>query len=112
MEVSKYSLWKFLNGARHQQIRGDKVVFLFSLVAFAYFTLLIITSQLKWEPVFFGLIRELVTLPAIVGLLALLVLSGMAFVKGNFRVRSFAFYSLVIVVLTMATLIGFAQASG
>lgn len=94
--------------ARRQQTRGDKVVFLFSLVAFAYFTLLIITSQLKWDPVFLGIVRELVTLPAIVGLLVLLVLSAMAFVKGNFRIRSFAFYSLVVVVLTFAAMIGFA----
>lgn len=93
---------------RRQQARGDRVVFLFSLLAFAYFSLLIITSQLKWDPVFLGVVRELVTLPAIVGVLVLLVLSGMAFVKGNFKVRSFAFYSLLVVLLTLAAMIGFA----
>ena len=93
---------------RRQQTRGDKLVFLFSLGAFAYFMLLIITSQLKWDPVFLGVVRELVTLPAIVGVLVLLALSGMAFVKGNFKVRSFAFYALLVVVLTIAVMIGFA----
>lgn len=93
---------------RRLQAKGDKLVFLFSLLAFAYFSLLIITSQLKWDPVFLGVVRELVTLPAIVGVLVLLTLSGMAFVKGNFKVRSFAFYSLIVVVLTIAVMIGFA----
>jgi hypothetical protein len=88
--------------------KGDKVVFLFSLLVFAYFSLLILSSQLKWDPVFLGVLRELVTLPAIVGVLVLLVLSAMAFVKGNFKVNSFAFYSLLLVVLTIAAMIGFA----
>lgn len=93
---------------RRLQTKGDKLVFLFSLLAFAYFSLLIITSQLRWDPVFLGVVRELVTLPAIVGVLVLLTLSCMAFVKGNFKVRSFAFYSLIVVVLTIAVMIGFA----
>lgn len=93
---------------RRQQVKGDKVVFVLSLLAFAYFSLLIVTSQLKWDPVFLGVVRELVTLPAILGVLVLLVLSGMAFVKGNFRVHSFAFYSLLVVVLTITAMIAFA----
>lgn len=93
---------------RRLQTKGDKLVFLFSLGAFAYFTLLIITAQLKWNPGFLGVVRELVTLPAVVGVLVLLALSAMAFVKRNFKVRSFAFYSLLVVVLTIAVMIGFA----
>lgn len=92
---------------RRLQTKGDKLIFLFSLGAFAYFSLLIISSQLKWDPVLLGVVRELVTLPAIVGVLVLLTLSAMAFVKGNFNVRSFAFYSLIVVVLTIAAMIGF-----
>jgi hypothetical protein len=91
-----------------QHTKGDKVVFLFSLLAFAYFSLLIVTSQLKWDPVLLGVVRELVTLPAIMGVMILLVLSGMAFIKGNFKVNSFAFYSLLVVVLTITAMIVFA----
>lgn len=91
-----------------QYTKGDKVVFLFSLLAFAYFSFLIIASRLKWDPVFLGVICELVTLPAMVGVLALLVLSAMAFVKGNFRINSFAFYALLVVVLTITAMVAFA----
>jgi hypothetical protein len=90
------------------QAKGDKVVFLFSLLAFVYFTLLIVTSQLNWDPVLLGVVREMITLPAVIGLLVLLVLSGMAFVKGNFKVNSFAFYSLLVVMLTITAMIVFA----
>jgi hypothetical protein len=91
-----------------QPSRGDKILFLFSLLAFAYFTLLIVTSRLKWEPVFLGVVRELVTLPAVLGVLLLLALSGMAFIKGDFKLGSFAFYALVVVVLTITAMVAFA----
>jgi hypothetical protein len=91
-----------------QQSRGDKVLFLFSLLAFVYFVVLIVTSRLKWDPVFLGVVRELVTLPAVLGVLVLLVLSGMAFIKGNFKMGSFAFYALVVVVLTLTAMVAFA----
>lgn len=91
-----------------QQSRGDKVLFLFSLLAFAYFAVLIVTSRLQWDPVFLGVVREMLTLPAVLGVLVLLALSGMAFVKANFKLGSFAFYALVVVVLTITAMVAFA----
>lgn len=93
---------------RRQQLKGDKLVFLFSLLAFTYFSLLILTSQLQYNPVFLGVVRELVTLPAIVGVMVLLALSGMAFVKGNFRINTFPFYSLLLLALTITVMVVFA----
>lgn len=93
---------------RHQQSKGDKLVFLFSLLAFVYFFGLILSSQLNYHPVFLGVVQELLTLPAMAAVLVLLALSVMAFVKGNFRLHTFSFYSLLLLAVTLAALIGFA----
>lgn len=94
--------------ARHRYLKGDRLVFLFSLLVFVYFSLLIVSNQLNYNPVFLGVVRELVTLPAIAGVLVLLALSVIAFVKGNFRLLSFPFYSLLLLALTIAVMVGFA----
>jgi hypothetical protein len=93
---------------RNQTVKRDKLVFLFSLLLLGYFSALILVSQLEYRPVLLGVVQEVVTLPAIGGLLVLLVLSVRTLVKEGFKWNSFSVYSLLLLLLTVAILVGFA----
>ena len=93
---------------RSQPAKKDKLVFLFSGLLFGYFSVLVLASQFRYDPVLLGVVRELVTLPAIGGLLVLLVLSIRTIAKEGLKLNSLSFYSLLLLLFTGAALIGFA----
>jgi len=86
----------------------DKIVFVFAIALSLYFSSLILLYELKIDSTIIGVFGELLTIPAVVFLLVLLIISAVSFVRGKFNMKSFPFYSLVIILTTIAVMIGFA----
>jgi ABC-type bacteriocin/lantibiotic exporter with double-glycine peptidase domain len=86
----------------------DKNVFIASIVVLVFFSLLILVSELEYNPVIIGVLRELLTL-SFLGLFFLLIfIAILSFIKTRFSFKSYAFYSLLIHLLTLGLMIGFA----
>jgi len=91
-----------------KKIRKDKALLILSLFVFLYFAFLILIYELKYDAVIIGVFREMLTIPFMVLLLILLVLSTITFIKEKFKIKSYAFYSLIILLFTLSIMVAFA----
>lgn len=85
--------------------RKNKIVLISSLFTTIYFATLIGSYYLKFDNRILGFVRELFTIPAIILLLFLSVISGMALAKEKKKFTSLPFYSCLILLLTLVLLI-------
>ena len=86
----------------------DKNVFKASIVVLIFFSLLMLVTQLNYNPVIIGVLLEMLTLSFLGLFFLLLFVATLSFTKSKFSLKSYAFYSLLIQVLTLTLMIGFA----
>jgi cytochrome c oxidase subunit IV len=91
-----------------KKIRKDKALLILSLFVFLYFAFLILIYELKYDAVIIGVFREMLTIPFMVLLVILLVLSTITFIKEKFKIKSYTFYSLIILLFTLSIMVAFA----
>ena len=84
----------------------NKIVLISSLFTATYFAVLIGSNYFKIDNQVLGFVRELFTIPAVILLLVLSVISGMTLVKEK-KFNSLPFYSCLILLLTIVLLIVF-----
>jgi hypothetical protein len=85
---------------------NDKILFYGSCLVAAYFGFLLLDAfVLHLTFVLIGVFRELLTLPALVLLLFLLVLVSVRWVKASFKVNGYLFLSLSLLMITATTLV-------
>ena len=77
-----------------------KILFLLSLIPTFWIGMLALTYYANFNPVWFGVLGELLTIPIILGALILLVLSIIAWRKERFSVRSLAFFAILLIVIS------------
>lgn len=88
-------------------IISGKTTFTLSLCTLSWFILLILNSKFfKLDLVVISVIQEILTLPIMVIQLLLLILAFLNFKKGNYSVHSYAFWALVVLIVTNAFVIG------
>jgi len=83
----------------------NKIVLISSIFTAIYFAVLIGSYYFKFDNQVLNFVRELFTIPAVILLLVLSVISGMALVKENKKSNSLPFYSCLILLLTIVLLI-------
>jgi cytochrome bd-type quinol oxidase subunit 2 len=89
----------------NQRSNRNKIVLISSLFTSIYFAVLIGSYYFKFDNQVLNFVRELFTIPAVILLLVLSVISGMALVKENKKFNSLPFYSCLILLLTIVLLI-------
>jgi cytochrome bd-type quinol oxidase subunit 2 len=89
-------------------MQKNKQIFIASILLFLYFCAMIVVNNFKIDGVIVGVFRELLTIPAFILLIALMVLSMIAFAKQQFKPNGFPFYTLAMNLLTIILIIVFA----
>ena len=97
---------KILPGNKKQ--RNERTVFIFSIFVFLYFVFLILSYRLGFDSlVIIQVFRELLDIPAFALVIIFLVLSVISYVKGKFRSPSYPFYSIIILLASIAIMLIF-----
>lgn len=81
-----------------------KILFILSFIPGLWMGVLLLAYYTSFDPVWLGVLREILTIPIILGAFVLLVLSVIAWRKDRFSVRSFAFYAILLIVVTFTVL--------
>ena len=84
-----------------QTIKTEKLVFFLSIAVTVWFLFLIIAYEFQYGPVWLGVITEMFTIPAILLLLVLFFLATRQFLKSKFKIVSFSFATIVLLLLTI-----------
>lgn len=85
----------------------NKTLFILSLSIFVYFTFLFLNSYvLKWENTIFGVFQELLTIPMLIFQVVLLVIAFKRSVKDKFAIKSLAFWSFCLMVVSSSVTLG------
>jgi hypothetical protein len=89
--------------ARLKAGRADKsrIILIASLAVLVYFALMVGIAAHRNQYPLIGVFIELMTLPAFVLLVALIVISTVQWVKQKFRLSSYPFFSLSILLITI-----------
>lgn len=82
-----------------------KSAFVGSVICFVYFSALILISYYQLEYVLIGVVVELVSIPLLLMLVSVLILSGYLWYKDHLSVKSRNLYSLLINMLTTTMLV-------
>ena len=88
-----------------QTIKKEKTIFFLSVAVAAWFLFLIIAYELHFGPVWLGVITEMFTIPALLLLLVLLIFATKQFFKSKFKIISFSFAAIIIILLTILLMI-------
>jgi len=92
--------------AANKKFKTDKLIFTFSIILFLYTVFMISSYKLGFDDlVIVGVFRELLDIPAFALLAIFFVLSSISFFKGKFKLRSYPFYSMLILLIAAAALI-------
>jgi cytochrome bd-type quinol oxidase subunit 2 len=83
----------------------NKIILISSLFTAIYFAVLISSSYFKFDNQVLNFVRELFTIPAVILLLVLSVISGTSLVKEKKKFNSLPFYSCLILLVTIILLI-------
>jgi tetrahydromethanopterin S-methyltransferase subunit E len=78
----------------------SKTLFLLSIIPTAWIGVLALVYYTKFNPVWFGILRESITIPILFGAIILLVLSVIAWRKEKFAIQSYAFYAILLIVIS------------
>ncbi len=78
----------------------SKTLFLLSIIPTAWIGVLALVYYTKFNPVWFGILRESITIPILLGAIVLLVLSIMAWRKDKFAIQSYAFYAILLIFIS------------
>jgi hypothetical protein len=81
-----------------------KILFLLSFIPAVWIGVLGLAYFISFNPVWFGVLVELITIPIIAGGIALLVLSLIAWRKDRFSLRSYALYGILLIAVSYTLL--------
>jgi len=88
------------------KIRNDKLIFIFSLILLLYFIFMLASTRFSFgNSVIVGVFREMLDIPALVLLVVFFVISFISFAKERFKIPSYPFYSIIVLLLTVISLI-------
>jgi hypothetical protein len=91
-----------------KKIKADKLIFKLSIIVFLYILFMILSYRLRFDNiVVIGVFRELFDLPAFALITIFFVLSVLSFIKEKFKFPSYPFYSIVILLVTIISLLHF-----
>ena len=85
--------------------KKDTSILLISIVVFIFFAITILLAKLKYNVVLIGIIREMLTIPALILLGITIILSLLSFIKEKYRINDLPFYSLLIQMVTIGLLV-------
>ncbi|MBK8088577.1 MAG: hypothetical protein IPK31_11840 [Chitinophagaceae bacterium] len=85
--------------------KQNNLILFLSLTVAAYFIFLITADKLHYRPVLLGVIVEILTIPALLLMLTMFIISVIRFVKSKYKVASFTFVSIIIQLATMIFLV-------
>jgi len=89
-----------------KKLRNDKLIFISSMILFLYIIFMVSSYKLGFDDiVIIGVFRELLDIPAFALLAVFFVLSSISFIKEKFKLSSYPFYSIIVLLITAATLI-------
>lgn len=89
----------------NRKLSKQIIVFYLSISTLIFFLVLLIINELKYDAMVIGVLRELLTLPFLALLIILLLISIVSLIKERFKINSYPFFSLIILILTTALLI-------
>lgn len=95
------------NMAKNQsknQSGNEKLILSASAITFLYFAGILLIDLLKLDWVFLGVLREMLTIPFLIALVVLGVLSGISIYKAKNKLRSLSTYALLILLATILLL--------
>ncbi len=76
-----------------------------SIIVFLYFAIIILLSKLNYDAQLIRVIREMLTIPALILLGMTIAASLYLFIKNKFRINSFPFYGLLIQLVTIGLIV-------
>jgi hypothetical protein len=85
--------------------RNDRVLFILSIICFFFFCCLYFLNYYKIDVVIIGVLRELLTIPALLAIPVLLFLSFRSLYRSHWKFQSYAAYSVGILLITLIGLI-------
>src|SRR5262245_44845282 len=87
---------------------NDKMIFIASIFLFVYFIFMILAIRFSFGKItIIGVFRELLDIPAFLLLVVFFVLVTISLIKEKFKIRSYPFYSIIVLVLSVLSLILF-----
>ena len=92
----------------HSRPKRGKTHFIISILLFLYFAALLAVNYFRVDATMIGVLREILTIPAVVSVFVLVVQSAIDFYKEHYRVGSLPFYSLLVLGATIAMMLLFA----
>lgn len=86
---------------------SQQKIFLFSLVTFSVLLLIYLNyAFFKRDYVWIGVIQELITIPCLLAQPVLLFFAAKGFFNNGFRVQSYSFASIVLLIIAMSVTLG------
>ena len=90
----------------NKKLKNDRMIFIGVAILFLYVVFMISSFKLGFDDlVIVGVFRELLDIPAFALLVVFFVLSSISFIKEKFKIPSYPFYSIIILMLAAAALI-------
>lgn len=86
------------------QSGNEKLILTASTITLLYFAGILLIDLLKLDWVFLGVLRELLTIPFLIALIVLVVLSGISIYKAKNKLKSRSTYALLILIATIVLL--------
>ncbi len=84
-----------------QPTKKEKLLFQLSIAVLAFFILLILVHELHIAATLVGFLQDLVALPMIGLLIVLLVMTTFDFIRRRFEIRSYPFYTIMVLTGTI-----------
>lgn len=85
-------------------IQNNRIFFL-SITVAAYFIVLLAADKFHYSPVLLGVIAEILTIPALLLLAVMFIISVISFVKSRYKAASLPFVSILIQLATTILLV-------
>ena len=76
-----------------------------TIIVFFYFAIMILLNKLKYDSGLPAVLREMLTIPALVILGISFIISLIRFIKTRFMINSLAFYALIIQLVTVGLIV-------
>ncbi len=84
-----------------QPTRKEKLLFLLSIGVLVFFILVVLIHELQLSAVLVGALQEFLTFPMIALLIVLLIMTTFEFIRRRFETRSYPFYTIVVLIVTI-----------
>jgi hypothetical protein len=80
-------------------------ILILSIVVFLYFAIMILLSKLRYDKGLISVLKEMLTIPALILLGISFLVSLIAFIKNKCRINDMSFYALIIQLVTLGLIV-------